>query len=172
MTNIAWWPTIIVMVIASVIDLRTQRIPNWLVVPYLVIGLVFSGLQGGLSSLGNSFLGMGLAVLVMGVLYFLGGTGMGDVKLCSAAGIWLGPAQMGFALVMMALAGGLLALAWAAHKGVLAQSLDGAGTLVGSLAKNGLQPHPELALKRVGAHSMPYAPAIAIGTIFSFFVLG
>jgi len=46
---------------------------------------------------------------------------------------------------------------------------QGAGDLVFGLPKLGLRPHPEMVLSNPLARKMPYAPAIAIGTIVSFF---
>jgi prepilin peptidase CpaA len=95
--------------------------------------------------------------------------GMGDLKLCAAVGAWIGPAQLEIALVATGLAGGALALIWAACHGWLRQSLDGSGDLIAGFWKRGLHPHPGLVLENPSARTMPYAPAIAIGTIFSFF---
>jgi Flp pilus assembly protein protease CpaA len=39
--------------------------------------------------------------------------GMGDLKLCAAEGGWIGPGQLGIALVATSIAGGVLALIWA-----------------------------------------------------------
>ena len=51
--------------------------------------------------LGQSLEGVLLAGLLLGVLYWLGGMGMGDVKLCAAIGAWIGPGQLITALVVM-----------------------------------------------------------------------
>jgi prepilin peptidase CpaA len=72
------------------------------------------------------------------------------------------------ALVATALAGGVLALAWAAGHGWLSESLDRSSDLVWSFWRKGVRPHPSSVLGNVAARTMPYAPAIAIGTLFSF----
>lgn len=169
MHSIAWWPTVVMLVVATISDMRSRRIPNWLVLPFLVAGIVASTATHGLSGLRQSLLGVLLAALLLGILYWLGGMGMGDVKLCAAIGAWIGPRQLGLALVMMALAGGLMALFWAIRGGFLKESLSGAGDLIWGFGKRGLRPHPTLVLGNPRARKMPYAPAIAIGTIFSFF---
>jgi len=76
---------------------------------------------------------------------------------------------MGTALVVTGLAGGALALIWAACHGSLSASLDGSSDLVSGFWTRGIRPHPRLVLDNPSARTMPYAPAIAIGTIFSFF---
>jgi prepilin peptidase CpaA len=168
MHSIAWWPTLIAVTIATVCDLRSRRIPNWLVLPFLLAGIVVSTLTGGWSGLGQSVLGLSIAGLLLGFFYFLGGMGMGDVKLCAAIGAWIGPQQLGTALVVMGVAGGVMAVLWAARGGYLKESLSGAGDLILGVGKRGLRPHSTLLLTNPAARKMPYAPAIAIGTIFSF----
>jgi prepilin peptidase CpaA len=69
----------------------------------------------------------------------------------------------------MALAGGVMALCWAAAGGFLGQLFGSTGDLLAGFGKRGLRPHPELVLDNPKARKMPYAPAIAIGTLVSFF---
>ena len=169
MHSIAWWPTFIVLVVATISDIRSRRIPNWLVFPFLMMGIIVSTATHCWSGLGHSLLGVLLAALLLGLLYWLGGMGMGDVKLCAAIGAWVGPSQLLLALVMMGIAGGVMALIWAVCGGFLKESLSGAGDLILGIGKRGLKPHVTLVLSNPAARKMPYAPAIAIGTIFSFF---
>jgi prepilin peptidase CpaA len=171
MHSIAWWPTLVTLAIATIWDIRSRRIPNWLVVPFLVAGMVVSAATHGWSGLRQSLLGALVAALLLGILYWLGGMGMGDVKLCAAIGAWIGPGQLLTALVMMGVAGGIMALIWAICGGFLKESLSGAGDLIWGFGKRGLRPHPTLVLGNPHARKMPYAPAIAIGTIFSFLAL-
>ncbi|WP_263419475.1 A24 family peptidase [Terriglobus albidus] len=169
MHSAAWWPTLFVVVIATVTDLRSRRIPNWLVLPFLVAGFVVSGLQHGLSGLLHSTAGLVVGAALFGVLCLMGGMGMGDVKLCGAIGSWVGPSQMLVALVMTGIAGGIIAVGLAVVGGFAAEMLQGTGDLIFGLRKRGLTPHPELVLNNPLTRKMPYAPAIAIGTLISFF---
>lgn len=171
MHSIAWWPTLIALIIATVSDIRSRRIPNWLVFPFLLAGMVVSAVTRGWSGLGQSVTGVLLAVFLLGIFYWLGGMGMGDLKLCAAIGAWIGPQQLMLALVVMGLAGGVMALAWAIGGGFLKESLSGAGDLIFGLRRRGFRPHATLVLTNPSTRKMPYAPAIAIGTIFSFFTL-
>src|ERR1035438_2320367 len=169
MNSIVCWSDLSLVVIASVIDVRCRRIPNWLVVPFLVAGIVFGAGWHGKAGLGKSLGGIALAALALGVLCAVRGIGMGDLKLCAAVGAWIGPAQLGVALVVMAVAGGLMAIVRAARDGKMNESLDGAGDLLFGFRARGFRRHPTLALDQPGARGMPYAPAILIGTLFSFF---
>lgn len=180
MRSLAWWPTLIVLAVAVFTDLRSRRIPNWLVFPFLLAGIVVSPLrtdwQGsghgfgwhgfgqGLSGLGQSFAGLGLGLLLYGALFWLGGMGGGDVKLCAAVGAWIGPAQLFFALVYTGVAGGIMVLCWAVLGGFFKELFTGASGLVFGWK----QRDPELTLANPLKRRMPYAPAIAIGTLMSF----
>lgn len=165
----AWWPTLAVVAIATFTDLRSRRIPNWLVLPFLVAGLVASGWLYGWSGLAHSAGGVALGGLLFGILALMGGMGMGDVKLCAAIGAWLWPQQLIFALVLTGVAGGIMALCWAAAGGFLGELFRGTGGLIFGIGKRGLKPDPELNLSNPLARKMPYAPAIAIGTLVAFF---
>jgi len=165
----AWWPTLAVLIVATVTDIRSRRIPNWLSFPFLLGGLVVSTWIDGWHGLGQSLIGMLLGGLVYGVLAMMGGMGMGDVKLCAAIGAWIWWQQLAFALVMIAVAGGIMALAWAAIGGFWGEMFSGAGDLLFGWRKRGLHTPADLNLSNPRARKMPYAPAIAIGTLISFF---
>lgn len=167
--SIAWWPTLAVLVVAVITDLRSRRIPNWLVFPFLCAGFVVRGWQHGWSGIGYSLEGMGLGVLIFGVLFLMGGMGAGDVKLAAAIGVWIGPKQLFVALVMTALAGGVMAVVWAIRGKFLGDLFRGSGDLLFGLGRRGKDAEPRLTLSNPLARKMPYAPAIAIGTLLSFF---
>jgi prepilin peptidase CpaA len=169
--SFTWWATVVMVVIATITDLRARRIPNWLVGPFLLGGVVFSCLNHGWRGLEQSALGVLLAAVLMGVLYLLGGMGMGDVKLCAALGAWMGPQQLLIALAAMGMTGGVMALIWAVATKSLGRSLNGASDLLFGIGRRGLRPHPTLQLSNPKTQKMPYAPAIAIGAIFSFLAM-
>lgn len=168
MHTIAWWPTLLTVAVASATDIRSRRIPNWLVVPFLLAGITVSVWLHGWQGLGQSFMGICLGAVVFGFLSYLGGMGMGDVKLCAAIGAWIGPLQLAVALILIALAGGIMAICWAVYAGFVGEMLRGTGSLVAGFAKRGLRPHSELVLSNPRSRKMPYAPAIAAGTLLSF----
>ena len=169
MHSIAWWSMLMTLVSATGAYLCSRRVPNWLVLPFLAAGVIANTTSYGRKGLGQSMGGIALADAVAGILCWLRGMGMGDLKLCAAVGGWIGPGQLGIALVATGIAGGVLALIWAACHRSLGASLEGASDLVSAFWTRGLRPHPSLVLDSPSARAMPYAPAIAIGTIFSFF---
>jgi prepilin peptidase CpaA len=167
MHSSAWWPTLIVLAVAVFTDLRNRRIPNWLSLPFMVLGLGFSTWQHGWHGLGNSAAGLGLGILLYGFLFFMGGMGAGDVKLAAAIGAWIGPSQLFFALVVTAMAGGVMVFLWAAFGGFLKDLFTGASDLTFGFKDKAVR--EEMALSNPLKRKMPYAPAIAIGTLVSFF---
>jgi len=166
MHSIAWWPTLIVLAVATFTDLRSRRIPNWLIFPFLLAGVAISGWRVGLPGIDQSIAGMGVGLLIYGVLYWMGGIGAGDVKLCVAIGAWIGPDQLFLALVISAMAGGIMALCWGAFGGFLREMFTGASELVFEWKTGG---DTGMSLANPLKRKMPYVPAIAIGTLVSFF---
>ncbi len=80
------------------IDLRTFRLPDAITLPLILLGLLFNGLSSdGFSSFQDAVIGMILGYVSLWILNFLyrtfkkqDGIGMGDAKLLSALGAWLG----------------------------------------------------------------------------------
>jgi prepilin peptidase CpaA len=169
--SIAWWPTVVVLVVSTVTDLRSRRIPNWLSLPFLAAGLAASFVPKSWHGIGivPSLEGMGLGLALFGVLALMGGMGMGDVKLCAAIGAWIGPKQLFVALVLTGIAGGIMAVLWAAMGGFLGELFSGTGDLLFGWRKREKGQESEHTLANPHAKKMPYAPAIAIGTLISFF---
>src|ERR1700678_633600 len=121
MHSFAWWPTLVVLAVATFTDLRSRKIPNWLVLPFLVAGLVVPAWLHGWHGFGQSMEGFGLGAVVFGVLSWIGGMGMGDVKLVAAIGAWIGPQQLILSMVLTFMAGGIIALTWAVAGGFLGE---------------------------------------------------
>ena len=169
MHSVAWWPTLVVVAVATITDLRSRRIPNWLVLPFLVAGFAVSGWTHGWHGILQSLAGLAVGAFLFTILSLMGGMGMGDVKLCAAIGVWIGPSQMLTALVLTGFAGGLIALCWAVAGGFFGEMLSSTGDLVFGWKERGMRPPKELVLDNPLTRKMPYAPAIAIGTLISFF---
>ena len=169
MHSIAWWPTLIVLAIATCTDLYSRRIPNWLVLPFMAAGIAVSGWLHGWSGIAHSIGGLVLGAALFGVLFLMGGMGMGDVKLFAAIGAWIGSSQLLLALVLTGIVGGIMAICWAAAGGFLGELFSGTSGFLFGLKTRGLRPDAEFNLNNPRARKMPYAPAIAIGTLISFF---
>ena len=156
MHSTAWWPVLIVLAVATVTDLRSRRIPNWLVLPFLLAGFVVSSWSQGWHGMVQSLEGFGLGLLLYGLLFWLGGMGAGDVKLCAAIGVWIGPWQLFMALIVTALVGGVFAVCWAAWGGFLGDLFSGAGDLAFGWRKQGGVLDPEMTLANPLRRRMPW----------------
>jgi prepilin peptidase CpaA len=167
--SIAWWSNLVVLVAASAIDVRTRRIPNWLVLPFLVLGVVVQSAVGGLSGAAHSLAGAGVAVLLFLPLWFLKAMGLGDLKLATGVGAWIGPSQFFLAFIVTGMVGGVMAACYAVWHRSLGRSLDHTGEVLACLAKGRFRHLRERPAGNSKELSIPYAPAIAIGTLFSFF---
>lgn len=108
----------VVLAAAAVWDMRAHRIPNWLSLAGLSLGLACHAWQDGSYGLRLSLAGIGVAGLAL-LPYAARGLGAGDVKLLGAVGALMGPSFLLWTLLGTLLAGGLLAGGWAAAKGAL-----------------------------------------------------
>ncbi len=161
----------LVLAVSTFTDLRTRRIPNWLVLPFLAAGIALSLGTKSWNGIGieKSLAGAVLGMVLFGILAWMGGMGMGDVKLCAALGAWVGPEQLFLALVLTGIAGGIMAVGWAVAGGFAGDLFTGASDFLFGWKNRGMKANPELTLSNPRARKMPYAPAIAIGTLISFF---
>jgi prepilin peptidase CpaA len=143
---------------SAAIDLRTRRVPNWLTFGLAALGLVLAVARGHQLwyAIGGLVLGFGL--MLPG--HIVGATGAGDVKLLAALGSWLGPAGTATAFVYAALAGGVLAIIVAVHRGRLRTTMERTAVL----ARSGGSLAAEIG-RAPAASRFAYAPAIALGAI-------
>lgn len=75
-----WGAAIGASLAAALLDLKTQRIPNWLTLPLAAVGLAVAGWAGGLPGAGHAMAASLLVALPYMVLFFLGQGGAGDAK--------------------------------------------------------------------------------------------
>ena len=164
---IAFWASFATLAVLAVFDARTRRIPNSIVAAYLALGFLVRASVGGEEVL-EGVAGLAVAALVTVPLVQFGGLGAGDCKLLAAFGFWAGPAQAGCPRwSLTGMAGGLLALVYTVWKGALKRTLAGAFQLL----YDPMAARERLHNPRDGVEplSIPYAPAIAVGAMISFF---
>jgi prepilin peptidase CpaA len=153
---------VVTAAIATVVDLRTGRIPNALTAAAALAGLTLAGLGLTGVTLGLAITGglLGLGLMLPGRLF--GGTGGGDVKLMAAFGTLLGPKQIVIAFLCGAIVGGVLALAHAWHRGRVALTIARTAQLVTG---------PGAARSAIDAAApntrFAYGPALAAGAVFA-----
>jgi prepilin peptidase CpaA len=155
---------VVLSLIAGWTDLRSRRIPNWLTVPGLVIGMVLNTLLGGWSGLKTSLLGalIGLALLLPFVL--LRSLGAGDWKLAGALGSFTGPALLMDLLIASVFVAGLMAAALIVYKGRVRQTLRNIGHILISLVTFRL-PGAQVSLDNPESLKVPYGVALAFTVV-------
>ena len=150
---------------ATVIDLRSRRIPNELTAAMAGIGLALAVTGTSGVSVGASLAGIVLGLLLMLPGYALGATGAGDVKLMAAVGAIIGPALVLSAFLCTSLAGGVLAVAVALRRRRLAATLVQTGRLVAAPAAA-----PGEIQAATAASRFAYGPAIAVGSMVAVLI--
>jgi len=79
-----------ILLAASWVDLKEHRIPNYLTLSGVVLGITLQLLLQGWDGLLYSLGGITVGFLILIPFYIKGGMGAGDVKLMAAAGAFLG----------------------------------------------------------------------------------
>ncbi len=103
---------------AALRDLRSFTIPNWIpaaVVTGFLLAAVAEGSLWSNAALMHASAG-GAVLIVAAILFFRGLIGGGDAKLIAAVSVWMGWSHLPQFLLLMALAGGVLALSWLVAK--------------------------------------------------------
>jgi len=146
--------------VAGWTDWRTRRIPNWLTVPGLLLGIALNSAFGGWSGMKASLLGalIGLACLLPFVL--LRSLGAGDWKLAGALGAFVGKDLLIDLLLGSILVAGIMALALIIYKGRIAQTARNIGHILTSLFTFRL-PGSRVSLDNPDALKVPYGVALA-----------
>ncbi len=158
------------VIFCSVTDLSVRRIPNSILFATLMTALFLSSLIDGLHGLIDSLAGLAIGLLMLMPLHVLGRMGAGDVKLLGVVGSLLGAWGAVVAGLATMMAGGVLGvvyLLWIAAAPILKSYASRiSGLLTGKKAAPGGATSSTLR-----AAEIPYAVAIAAGTIAALFYL-
>ena len=142
-------------------DLRSRRIPNWLTVPGLAIGIAVNTVLGGWSGLKASLLGAALGLGLLLPFVLLRALGAGDWKLAGALGSFTGPAMLIDLLLASVFVAGLMAVALVIYKGRVLQTLRNIGHILVSLVTFRL-PGSRVSLDNPDSLKVPYGVALAL----------
>jgi prepilin peptidase CpaA len=151
------------LVAAALHDVAARTIPNWMSLCLLMLGVVLRCLDASLIA------GLSLGLLVFAIAVFCWKrrwVGGGDVKLITAAAIFVPPGNVGDLLVATTLCGGVVGLIYLFAR------------LLSKRQRPAPSPRPPGRLARIlrverrrlsRGGPLPYASAIAAGTIFVIF---
>jgi prepilin peptidase CpaA len=157
----------VLVIIAAIWDIRTRRIPNWLTLSGVILGVALNTFLFEINGLWFSLKGLGVAFGVYFVLYLLHAMGAGDVKLMAAVGAAAGAGNWLGILVLTSVAGAVAGLLLVAFKGRFRKTLGNLGLIISSLGR-GRAPYkdsPELDVSSDKALRLPHGALIAIGTL-------
>ncbi len=174
------WTVSAVLVLAAVIDGIQLKVPNWITLPMIAMGWIYSALAYQLDGsqwwvgLGWSFMGTAVGLALLLPAYSIGGMGAGDVKLLAGVGAWIHMTDTFYAFAVSAIVGGLIALGMVAYKHSWHRHT---GQFFGILHEITTIKNPETlatiaAERKSRMFLLPYGIPIAIGTIGYFSWMG
>ena len=154
----------LVVLIAAFTDLKSRRIPNWLTMPALPVGLLAQTVygdgfwQGLLGALG------GFAALF--ALFVAGAGGAGDVKLFTVVGSFVGIRNLVTVFVLVALIGGVAAVVVSLRAGALTRVLKNCFLIATSAGRGRWAEFRERSdVNQPGALRLAYGAVIALGAL-------
>ena len=151
-------------VVAGWSDWRFRRIPNWLTVPGLLLGVAVNSVVWGWSGARTSLLGaiLGLALLLPFVM--VRSLGAGDWKLVGALGAFLGPQHLITVLFGAILVAGVMAAVLVIRHKRVRQTVRNLGRMLAAFFTLHL-PGPDLSLDNPEALKVPFGVAVAVAVI-------
>lgn len=163
--DLIWGLALCLTLFAAVIDWRCRRIPNWLTVPGLFIGIATHAVISGWPGAKMSLEGAGLALGLLLPFVLLRALGAGDWKLMGTVGAFLGPVLLLFVLLGSIFIAGLMAVVEAIKTRRLKETLINMAVLVQGFVAFGLRPHPEISIDNPKSLKLPFGVAVAAATI-------
>jgi len=142
--------------LAAVLDVRSRRIPNALIVVALVLGVGIHVVRFGLPGLAIASGGALFGGLLLVPLYRVRAMGAGDVKLMAALGALVGPQMILWVALYSAILGGVLSALMLAQRHQLGRSMRRLVARPGRIERSGLK--------------APYGVAIAGGLYISMLI--
>ncbi len=158
---------VLIVVTAGIYDLRYRRIPNWLVLVGLVLGIGLNSYEFQLIGLTRAALGMGLALLIYFPLYALRAMGAGDAKLMAAVGSIVGWQNWIVLFVVTALFGGVTAVVVLLFAGRIRKTFWNVGWIMSEVLhfRAPYKSSEELDVRSAKGLRMPHGAVIALGSI-------
>ncbi len=159
----------LLVLVAGIYDILWRRIPNWLVIPGFLIGVLLNPFIHAndvvWSDRWGAPLGFALAMATYLPLYLLRGMGAGDVKLAAAIGALVGWQAWIIIFILSGLLGGVLAVILMVAKGRARKTFSNIGYILWEMA-HFRPPHlrnEELDIANPHAMTLPHGAVIALG---------
>ena len=160
---------LVVLLTAATFDVLYRRIPNWLTVSGVLLGVAMNALIGTPEAgLAFSLVGLAVAFGIYAALYAIRAMGAGDVKLMAAVGALVGWERWFGIFFITAIIGGVMALILVVSRGRLKKTLFNVGFILSEM-KSGRPAYlanEELDVKSKKALGLPHGAVIAVSTFF------
>jgi prepilin peptidase CpaA len=155
---------------AALFDLLSRRIPNWLIGIGLVISLLHQTVSIHGAGLSTWAAGFAVGFVLFLPMYMLHAMGAGDVKLMAMVGSFLGGLAAFKTVLATLVAGGVIALLYALLSGRSKLVFENVRILLANMTMNAMmRKMPVAKVPAASAGSLPYAIAIAAGTLLYIF---
>jgi prepilin peptidase CpaA len=145
-------------------DCHSRRIPNWLTVPGLLLGIAVNSWLRGWPGTKDSLLGAGLGLALLLPFVLINSLGAGDWKFVGALGAFLGPQNLLTVLLLGILVNGAMAAIMIVRKKRVRQTVRNLGRMLGAFLSLHL-PGPDLTLDNPDLVKVPFGVAVAIAVI-------
>ena len=159
-----WIGAALLAAIAGWTDWRSRRIPNWLTVSGLLLGVATNAVCYGMQGAKDSLLGLALGLILLLPPVMIRALGAGDWKLVGALGAFLGPRHLIMVLLISIFVNGLIAAIMIVQKHRIRQTLTNIVHMLGSLLTLHL-PGRELTLDNPESVKVPFGVAVAIAVL-------
>lgn len=158
---------IAIVLVAAIYDLRFRRIPNWLNLSGVILGLAVNTFLFGRHGFILAVLGIASSLVIYVPLYLIRGMGAGDVKLMAAVGAIAGPWNWFGIFLATALLGGVVSLLFVAFKKRFHQTCFNVALVATELCHFRLpsKSNSQLDVRHPRALGMPHGVLIAIGAV-------
>ena len=163
---------LIMLALAVIFDLKMRKIPNMVVLFGLVFSLILQYSTAGGAGVFSWILGVCVGFLCFFPLHLLRGMAAGDVKLMMAVGGFLGCPLVITAALYSLIAGGLMAIIYLIYKGKLGALVAKTKLIIFNIFEKTTtgQSLYDMNPTKTSLGRMPYAQAIAVGTVIACYL--
>jgi prepilin peptidase CpaA len=165
--HIEYWGCFILLSVAFITDMRSMKIPNFVTMGGMILGILFHTMMDGSSGLVFALQGAGTGFGLMLILYLLGAVGGGDVKLFGGVGAWCGIGLTLSTMMYSIFAAGCIGLIILIWRRDLFSRLRGVlSSLLGAIVLKSLVP---IQANAKGHLQFPFMLAVLPGAIMAFY---
>ena len=171
MQEITWILALALVICAGWMDWRSSRIPNWLTIPGLLVGIVTNTISGGKAGAWMALEGAGLALALLLPFVLLRGLGAGDWKLMGALGAFLGMGLILLVLLGTAFLTGVLGVIQVTRARRWRVTLGNLWDLFLMFLTFGFRSRPDITIENPGLMKLPFGTAAAGATMLIYGVI-